>query len=119
MLKYLDTPPVWLFGFAVIAYWQAEAFSMGLSLSHPVTHLLAGLLIGAGILLILLAALEFRRHKTTIIPHQEAEHLIQIRHFQAQPQSHLPRGCPDPDRSRAALGCGSVAGAGSHSFLGA
>lgn len=77
MLKYLDTPPVWLLGCAVIAYWQAEAFPMGLSLSHPVTHLLAGLLIGAGILLILLAALEFRRHKTTIIPHQEAEHLIQ------------------------------------------
>lgn len=77
MLKYIDIPPVWLLVFAVIAYWQAEAFPLGLSLSHPVTHLLAGLLIGAGLLLILLAALEFRRHKTTIIPHQEAERLIQ------------------------------------------
>jgi len=77
MLKYLDTPPVWLLAFAVLAYWQAEALSYGLSLSHPVTHLLAGLLIGGGLLLILLAALEFRRHKTTIIPHQEASQLIQ------------------------------------------
>ncbi|MEM1352047.1 MAG: isoprenylcysteine carboxylmethyltransferase family protein [Pseudomonadota bacterium] len=76
-MKYIDIPPVWLLVFAVIAYWQAEAFPLGLSLSHPVTHLLAGLLIGAGLLLILLAALEFRRHKTTIIPHQEAERLIQ------------------------------------------
>lgn len=77
MLKYIDIPPVWLLVFAVIAYWQADAFSLGLSLSHPVTQLLAGLLVGAGLLLILLAAVEFRRHKTTIVPHQEASHLVQ------------------------------------------
>lgn len=77
MLKYIDIPPVWLLVFAVIAYWQADAISLGLSLSHPVTQLLAGLLVGAGLLLILLAAVEFRRHKTTIVPHQEASHLVQ------------------------------------------
>ena len=66
-MKWLDLPPVWLLVFAVIAYWQARLLPMGLSLAHPVTMLVGGLLVGAGIVLILLAAIEFRKHKTTII----------------------------------------------------
>ncbi len=76
-MKWLDLPPVWLLVFAVIAYWQARLLPMGLSLAHPVTMLVGGLLVGAGIVLILLAAIEFRKHKTTIVPHQEASALVQ------------------------------------------
>lgn len=39
--------------------------------------LLAGLLIGAGVVLALLAFMEFRRHKTTVIPHKTPDKLIQ------------------------------------------
>lgn len=76
-MKWLDLPPVWLFGFAMLAWLQAHSFSLGLSLAHPVTLLLAGLFVGAGIVLTLLAAMEFRRHKTTIIPHETPDSLIQ------------------------------------------
>jgi protein-S-isoprenylcysteine O-methyltransferase Ste14 len=77
MMKWLDLPPVWLVAFLAIAYWQAQYFTLGLSLAHPLTMLLGGLLVGAGIVLIALAAMEMRRHKTTIIPHQQASALVQ------------------------------------------
>ncbi len=77
MMKWLDLPPVWLLAFLAIAYWQAQNFTLGLSLAHPVTMLLGGLLVGAGIVLIVLAVMEFRRHKTTIVPHQQASALVQ------------------------------------------
>ena len=77
MMKWLDLPPIWLAAFAAMAYFQAHYFSFGLSLYHPVTMFLAGILIGGGIILTGLAVLEFQRHKTTIIPHQEAAELIQ------------------------------------------
>ena len=76
-MKWLDLPPVWLAGFAAIAYLQANYASFDLSLAHPLTMLAGGLLVGAGIVLVLLAAMEFHKHKTTIIPHQEASALIQ------------------------------------------
>ncbi|MDW3222324.1 MAG: isoprenylcysteine carboxylmethyltransferase family protein [Paracoccaceae bacterium] len=76
-MKWLDMPPVWLILFATIAWVQAKAYPLNLSLDHPVTSLLAGLLVGAGIVLTLLAVMEFRRHKTTIIPHETPENLIQ------------------------------------------
>lgn len=76
-MKWLDLPPVWLAGFAAIAYFQAQYFDMGLSLQHPITLFFAGLLVGGGVVLTLLAVYEFRRHQTTIIPHQEPAQLIQ------------------------------------------
>lgn len=76
-MKWLDMPPVWLVGFAVLAWTQAKFYSFNLSLYHPVTMLLAGLLIGAGVVLALLAFMEFRRHKTTVIPHKTPDKLIQ------------------------------------------
>jgi len=36
-----------------------------------------GLLVGGGLVLVALAFAEFRRHKTTVIPHREADRLIQ------------------------------------------
>lgn len=76
-MKWLDMPPFWLAGCAALAYGQAHFLPMGLSLAHPVTMLVAGLCVGAGVVLTLLAVLEFKRHQTTIIPHQTATQLIQ------------------------------------------
>ncbi len=76
-MKWIDMPPVWLALFAALAWVQAQYFSFGLSLASGVTFLLGGLLIGGGIVLILMAAIEFRKHKTTIIPHELPERIIQ------------------------------------------
>ncbi|MGC3936572.1 methyltransferase family protein [Roseobacter sp. EG26] len=76
-MKWLDMPPLWLVCFAVLAWCQARFLPFGLSLTHPVTSLVSGLLVGAGIVLAMLAAVEFRRHKTTIIPHETPGKLIQ------------------------------------------
>ncbi|WP_227271475.1 methyltransferase family protein [Roseobacter weihaiensis] len=76
-MKWFDMPPLWLLAFAVMAYLQARFFDLGLSLANPVTLLLSGLLVGGGIVLTGLAVLEFRRHSTTIVPHQVPTELIQ------------------------------------------
>lgn len=76
-LKTIDLPPVWLVVFAALAWVQARYASFGLSLEGPVTDLLSGLLIGAGLILMALAVSEMRRHKTTLWPHDDAQSLVQ------------------------------------------
>ncbi|MFL4470794.1 isoprenylcysteine carboxylmethyltransferase family protein [Tateyamaria armeniaca] len=76
MKDLIDIPPVWLVLAIIAAWWQARLLPLGLSLEGPVTDALAGLLIGAGAILIIAAALAFRRARTTIIPHQTPAHLI-------------------------------------------
>ena len=76
MGRWLNIPPVWLALALVIAYFQARYVHFGLSLSHPITDMMAGLSIGAGVLLMVLAVIEMRRHHTTVIPHREADHLV-------------------------------------------
>lgn len=75
--KWLDLPPVWLVGFAAIAWLQGHRWPMGLSLEGAVTDLLSGLLIGGGVVLMVLALVEFRRHKTSVHPHEASARLIQ------------------------------------------
>jgi protein-S-isoprenylcysteine O-methyltransferase Ste14 len=41
-----------------------------------VGQLLAGLLIGAGLVLMLLAVIEMRKFRTTVLPHMQAAHLV-------------------------------------------
>ncbi len=76
-MKWLDLPPVWLAGFAVLAWLQARRLPMGLSFGGTWADLLGGLLLGGGILLMLLAFAEFRRHRTTVVPHKTPSRLIQ------------------------------------------
>jgi protein-S-isoprenylcysteine O-methyltransferase Ste14 len=76
-LRALDLPPLWLVLFIALAWFQARLVPLGLSLDVAVVQLLAGLLVGAGILLTVLAAIEFRKHRTTIVPHREADRLVQ------------------------------------------
>lgn len=77
MLKWIDIPPVWLALFILMAWGQATYWPMGLSLGHTWAGLLGGLLVGGGLVLMALAIAEFRRHKTTPVPHQTPTSLIQ------------------------------------------
>lgn len=76
-MRWIDIPPVWLVGFAVLAWIQAQVLSLGLSLDGAVTDLLSGILIGGGIVLAIMAMVEFRRHKTTVIPHETPSAMVQ------------------------------------------
>ncbi|WP_171122572.1 MULTISPECIES: isoprenylcysteine carboxylmethyltransferase family protein [unclassified Ruegeria] len=76
-MRKIDIPPVWLLGCSVLAWLQARYLSMGLSLDGGFTDLLSGILIGGGLILILLAITEFRKHRTTVIPHETPSSLIQ------------------------------------------
>jgi protein-S-isoprenylcysteine O-methyltransferase Ste14 len=77
MLKWIDLPPVWLALFLALAWVQSTSFTYGLSIASPVTDLLGGLLVGAGLVLMALAVYEMRRHRTTIVPHREASTMVQ------------------------------------------
>ncbi len=76
-MRLIDIPPVWLVGFAVLAWVQARMLPLGLSLDGAVTDLLSGILIGGGIILAIMAVIEFRRHKTTVIPHETPSSMVQ------------------------------------------
>ncbi|WP_170460609.1 methyltransferase family protein [Ruegeria arenilitoris] len=76
-MRRIDVPPLWLLGFAVLAWLQGRYLSLGLSLEGGLTDLLSGLLIGGGILLAVLAIVEFRRHRTTVIPHETPTAMVQ------------------------------------------
>ena len=76
-LQWLDMPPVWLVGCLILAWIQAEHFPFRLSFGGAWSDFLGGLLVGGGILLILLAVVEFRRHQTSIVPHHSPKRLIQ------------------------------------------
>ena len=75
-LKMIDIPPLWLALFAAIAWVQAHSYSLGLSIDHSAIDFLGGLFVGGGLVLMVLAFAEFRKWRTTLIPHREADHLI-------------------------------------------
>jgi len=76
-MKWLDLPPVWLAAFVALAWVQARYYSLGLSFGGAWADLLGGLCVGGGVLLMALAFAEFRRHKTTVVPHNTPSALIQ------------------------------------------
>tara|TARA_R100000750_G_scaffold39482_1_gene25442 strand:+ start:5517 stop:5969 length:453 start_codon:yes stop_codon:yes gene_type:complete len=76
VLKWIDMPPVWLTGALVLAWVQKTYFGFGLSFGPVWADLLGGVLVGGGLILIGLAISEMRRHRTTVIPHCEAERLV-------------------------------------------
>lgn len=76
LMKMIDLPPVWLLLFAVIAWVQATYYPMGLHFGTGWADLAGGLLVGAGLVLMGLAFVEFRKARTTVMPHQEASALI-------------------------------------------
>ena len=74
--KLIDIPPVWLAGFAALAWWISANFRYGFSFGGAWADFTGGLLVGGGIILMLLAVYEMRRMKTTVIPHREADRLV-------------------------------------------
>ncbi|MFT7595126.1 MAG: protein-S-isoprenylcysteine O-methyltransferase Ste14 [Paracoccaceae bacterium] len=80
-MKWLDMPPVWLVGFIAVAWAQAQYLSMGLGFggagTGAIADLLGGVLVGGGIVLMLLAVVEMRKYRTTIIPHNAPSSLVQ------------------------------------------
>jgi protein-S-isoprenylcysteine O-methyltransferase Ste14 len=77
MISKLDMPPLWLGFFVVLAWVQSSYFKVGLGFGGAWSDFVGGLLVGGGVLLTLMAMVEFRRHKTTIIPHKTASALVQ------------------------------------------
>ncbi len=73
--RWIDVPPFWLAGFAGLAWVQGRAWPVGPG-AGPMLQMLAGLLVGGGLLLAVLAVAEMRRNRTTPIPHREAEVLV-------------------------------------------
>ncbi len=76
-MRWIDLPPVWLVGFAALAWVQARVLPMGLSLNGAVTDLLSGILVGGGIILAIMAVVEFRRHRTSVLPHETPSTMVQ------------------------------------------
>ncbi|SNS73149.1 methyltransferase family protein [Tropicimonas sediminicola] len=73
--KWIDLPPLWLLLFIALARVQAVRLPVGV-IDTPVTDLLAGLLIGGGLLLMAVAVVQMRQNRTTFMPHQHARHLV-------------------------------------------
>jgi protein-S-isoprenylcysteine O-methyltransferase Ste14 len=75
-MQWLDIPPVWLVASILLARAIGLWDPLGLSFGGAWAMLAAGLLIGAGLILMILAVFELRRNRTTVIPHREAERLV-------------------------------------------
>ena len=76
-MRRIDIPPVWLVSFAIVAWVQVRVVPLGLSLKGALTGLLSGVLIGGGIILAVMALVEFRRHRTTVMPHEAPSAMVQ------------------------------------------
>ncbi|MCM2560825.1 isoprenylcysteine carboxylmethyltransferase family protein [Lutimaribacter sp. EGI FJ00015] len=74
--QWIDLPPVWLAAALLLAWLQGAYYPLDLSFGQGWADFSGGLLVGAGVLLMLLAVYEMRRQRTTILPHQEADRLV-------------------------------------------
>lgn len=75
-MKHLDYPPVWLMAALGLAWAQSRYFDARLSFGGAWADFVGGLLVGGGLVLMGLAVVEFRRHKTTIVPRQDVSAMI-------------------------------------------
>ena len=75
-MKWIDLPPVWLAAFVALAWAIAAVDPGGLSFGGAWADFAGGLLVGGGLVLMVLAIIEMRKWRTTVIPHREADHLV-------------------------------------------
>ena len=75
-MKWIDIPPVWLLTALALSWLIGRYDPWNLSFGGPLANLPAGLLIGGGVVLMVLAIIELRKWNTTVIPHLEAGHLV-------------------------------------------
>ncbi|MDP5348342.1 MAG: isoprenylcysteine carboxylmethyltransferase family protein [Paracoccaceae bacterium] len=76
-MKWIDLPPVWLAAMIALAWAQATWLPLGLSFGGAWADFTGGILVGGGLILMALAVHEMRKARTTIIPHLEADKLVQ------------------------------------------
>lgn len=76
MMKWIDIPPAWLLLAAVLAWFQGAYYPFGLSFGGVWADFLGGILVGGGILLMVLAFVEMRKRRTTVVPHRDADVLV-------------------------------------------
>lgn len=77
MTKWIDLPPLWLALMIALAWAQVRFVPLGLSFGGRWADFAGGVLVGGGLILMVLAAHEMRRAQTTVIPHREADKLVQ------------------------------------------
>lgn len=73
MMKWIDLPPVWLLGFIALAYAQSALWPV---LAHLPTQPFGFALIGVGVALMLAALWQMVRGRTTFIPREEPQALM-------------------------------------------
>lgn len=76
-MKWIDLPPVWLALFVAIAWAQPVYLPMGLSFGGAWADFAGALLVVGGLVLMVLAFVEFRKARTTVIPHRLPTSIIQ------------------------------------------
>ena len=74
-LQMLDLPPIWLLG-AILLVWVQAAVFPGLTFPFALARVGGVLLALSGIGLMFWAVAAFRRHQTTVVPHQTPQTLI-------------------------------------------
>jgi protein-S-isoprenylcysteine O-methyltransferase Ste14 len=73
-MKWIDLPPVWLAVFAALGWAQATWLPLGRL--GDWAGWAGGALVAAGLALALAAAVEFRRARTTIVPHRMPDAMV-------------------------------------------
>jgi protein-S-isoprenylcysteine O-methyltransferase Ste14 len=73
-MKWIDLPPVWLAVFAALGWAQAARVPLGSF--GAVGDWVGAALVAAGLALAVAAAVEFRRARTTIVPHLEPSAIV-------------------------------------------
>nr|WP_319250360.1 methyltransferase [uncultured Celeribacter sp.] len=73
-MKYFDLPPIWLMGFAALA-WATARLGFGFAVPHW-GHWAAGGIIVVSVGVMAAAVVAMLRHKTTVIPHQQPSTLV-------------------------------------------
>ena len=71
----IDLPPVWLLG-GILLVWVQTTVLPGLTYPFVLARGAGVLLAGAGVGLMIWAIIAFRRHHTTVVPHQTPHALI-------------------------------------------
>lgn len=74
-MKWIDLPPIWLAGFLFCNFALGRSGYFG-SPFGDWADLPGAILLGLGIVLMVLAVVQMTRHRTTVVPHREADALV-------------------------------------------
>ena len=74
-MKWIDLPPIWLAAFLAVTIMLGRSDLFGASFGAW-ADIPGAILVGVGICLMALAVVQMIRHRTTVIPHQEADALV-------------------------------------------